>query len=321
MRFVVVGAGAIGGTIAGRLHQIGSDVVVVARGSNFDALTQHGLTVESPESTEHLSIPCVDSVTKVGVSSDDVVVIAVKSQDTLGVVRDLAASAETGVAIVCAQNGLENERVALRYFPDVYGMCVMCPASHLAPGVVQIHCAPVSGVLDLGRWPGGRDDRASFIASTLERATFRSAALEDIATLKWGKLLSNIHNAIEALCGHDHETRELMRRVDDEAVRVLAAHGLDAAVARAALATCVTEVNYRPVGGTQRGGGSSWQSLARGTGTIETDYLNGEITLLGRLHAIPTPVNDMLQRTANAVARAHGAPGQFTESELLERVV
>ena len=45
------------------------------------------------------------------------------------------------------------------------------------------------------------------------------------------------------------------------------------------------------IGGRRRGGGSSWQSLARGTGTIETDYLNGEIVLLGRLHGVPTPVN------------------------------
>ncbi|MFD4562753.1 hypothetical protein ACFWP5_52095, partial [Streptomyces sp. NPDC058469] len=35
--------------------------------------------------------------------------------------------------------------------------------------------------------------------------------------------------------------------------------------------------------GTPRGGGSSWQSLNRGTGTIEADYLNGEIARLGAL--------------------------------------
>lgn len=34
-------------------------------------------------------------------------------------------------------------------------------------------------------------------------------------------------------------------------------------------------------------GGSSWQSLARGTGTVEADYLNGEISLLGGCTACP----------------------------------
>ena len=58
------------------------------------------------------------------------------------------------------------------------------------------------------------------------------------------------------------------------------------------------------VAGLTRGGGSSWQSLVRGTGSIEADYLNGEMCLLGRLHGVPTPVNELLQRRANAAAAA-----------------
>ena len=50
-------------------------------------------------------------------------------------------------------------------------------------------------------------------------------------------------------------------------------------------------------------GGSSWQSLVRGTGTIETDFLNGEIVLLGRLHGIPTPVNADIQRRVRDAGR------------------
>ena len=69
-----------------------------------------------------------------------------------------------------------------------------------------------------------------------------------------------------------------------------------------------------PVGGRERGGGSSWQSLARGSGTIEADYLNGEIVLLGRLHGFA----DAGQRAAPAArepvggraAGAGNAPGR-----------
>ena len=66
-----------------------------------------------------------------------------------------------------------------------------------------------------------------------------------------------------------------------------------------------------------RGGGSSWQSLQRGTGTIETNYLNGEIVLLGRLHDVPTPVNALLQRVANDAARRKLPPGSMLASDLL----
>jgi 2-dehydropantoate 2-reductase len=72
------------------------------------------------------------------------------------------------------------------------------------------------------------------------------------------------------------------------------------------------------VGGRERGGGSSWQSLARSSGAIEADYLNGEIVLLGRLHGVPTPVNALLQRMANRFATERRAPGSMSEQELMD---
>ena len=67
-------------------------------------------------------------------------------------------------------------------------------------------------------------------------------------------------------------------------------------------------------------GGSSWQSLQRGVGAIETDFLNGEIVLLGRLHGIPTPANLTLQHLANELAAGRRPPGTHTEAEVLELV-
>jgi 2-dehydropantoate 2-reductase len=62
--------------------------------------------------------------------------------------------------------------------------------------------------------------------------------------------------------------------------------------------------------------GSSWQSLMRRQGSIETDYLNGEIVLLGRKHGIPTPFNAVLQRIANEMAAAREPPGKYSAEEL-----
>ncbi len=70
-----------------------------------------------------------------------------------------------------------------------------------------------------------------------------------------------------------------------------------------------------------RGGGSSWQSLARRAGSIEADYLNGEIALLGRLHGVATPVNAALQEVANELARAGDPPESLSFAELLERIL
>jgi 2-dehydropantoate 2-reductase len=71
-----------------------------------------------------------------------------------------------------------------------------------------------------------------------------------------------------------------------------------------------------PVGGVPRPGSSQWQSLHRRTGTIEADYLNGEIVMLGRLHDVPTPVNALLRRLAHELVAGGRPPGAMSTDEL-----
>ena len=58
----------------------------------------------------------------------------------------------------------------------------------------------------------------------------------------------------------------------------------------------------------------------RQTGNIEADWLNGEIVLLGRLHGIATPVNELLQTTVNKMAAERIAPGSIPGAELLAQL-
>ncbi|MBV8960869.1 MAG: ketopantoate reductase family protein, partial [Actinobacteria bacterium] len=76
----------------------------------------------------------------------------------------------------------------------------------------------------------------------------------------------------------------------------------------------------RPINGERRGGGSSWQSLRRRTGSIEADYLNGEIVMLGRLHGVPTPANALLQQVANRMAADGAPPGSVDVEDLLAQL-
>lgn len=313
MRFVIYGAGAIGGVIGARLLQSGNDVTFVARGNNYDALKSNGLRLESQAEETTIPVMVVRDASELTLTSKDVVVLSVKSNDTNDVLVDLERVAPSETAIVCAQNGVENERLALRTFPHVYGMCVMCPATHLTPGVVRVGSSPVSGLLDLGCWPGGVDDRGRELAEILNASTFNSVARDDIARWKWGKLLMNLGNAVQAVCGIEHPAKELTRRVRDEGVAVLGAAGIEY-VGRDEDAARRGTLLSRD---SSRGGGSSWQSLVRATGSIESDYLSGEIVLRGRLHGVATPTNALLQRLANQLAREGRAPGAWTEEEVL----
>jgi 2-dehydropantoate 2-reductase len=320
MRFVIYGAGAIGGTIGGRLFQAGHDVTLIARGDHLRALQADGLTLRWPDGAATLPVPAAATPAEAGLQAGDVVVLAMKTQHTADAVPALAAVAPPGVAVVCAQNGVENERIALRSFPDVYAMSVMLPASHLQPGVVEASSSPVTGLLDLGRYPAGVDATAEAVAAALSAATFSSEPRSDIMRWKYRKLLLNLGNAVEAVIGGRAWDSPLLERLTGEGEAVLRAAGIDAVSADQDMARRGDLLRMRPVDGRRRGGGSSWQSLARGVGNIECDYLNGEIGLLGRLHGVPTPANDLLQRLANQLAAAGRQPGSLSLDEVTARL-
>jgi 2-dehydropantoate 2-reductase len=345
MRYIVIGAGAVGGTIGGRLYDAGHEVVLVARGDHARALRANGLRLELPDGDRVLPVPVVEGPDELTPRDGDVLVLAVKTQDTAGALDRWAGFGDRP-AVVCAQNGVENERLALRRFRDVYGMCVWLPSSYLEPGVVQAPCGPLTGILHVGRFPAGADDRARRIAADLDGSGFAAPVSETVMAWKYAKLLSNLGNAIEAVCGpaassgapgnpedpedpedpgtgSGDEGGELAGLRDDLAARARAegAAVLDAAgIAYVSVAEQArvrgARVEPRPVKGRTRGGGSSWQSLVRGTGSIESDYLNGEIVLLGRSVGVPTPVNEALQRTANRLARERRGPGDLAPAEL-----
>jgi 2-dehydropantoate 2-reductase len=308
VRYVVHGAGAIGGTIGARLHRAGRDVVLIARGAHLSALRADGLRLQDPDGEATLRVPVAASPAEAGIGPGDVVLLTVKSQDTAAALEDLAA-AGTPAAVVCGQNGVENERLALRRFPDVYGMLVVLAAQHLEPGVVQAFAAPVPGVLDVGRVPAGADERARAIAADLAAAGFSSRAVADVMRLKHGKLVVNMANTVGAVLGAEHQEGDVFARARAEAVACLEAAGIPFAPEAELTERYAPVSTPRPVAGAVHSGSSSWQSLARGAGRIEADYLSGEVVLLGRLHGVPTPVNAALQRLAARMARERLQPG------------
>ncbi len=321
MRFVVVGAGAIGAAVGGRLFQAGYDVTLVARGEHGRALTSGGLVLEAPEETVTLPVPAVSEPAEVSWEGDAdgeaVVLLAVKGQHTEHALTQLAA-APLSTAVVCMQNGVENERRVLRHFAQTYGMCVMCPATQLRPGVVQIHSAPVSGLLDLGRFPSGIGERGQAIADAIATTPFESVARPDIMRWKYRKLLMNLANAVEALSGPEGRFAPLAREAQREGKEVLEAAGIDVASGEEDRARRGNALQMAPTSSGEWRGGSSWQSLARGAGSIEAEFLNGEIVLLGGLHGVPTPVNSLLQRLAVRAATEGAPPGTWAIEELSE---
>lgn len=321
MRYVIFGAGAIGSAIGARLHIAGREVVLIARGRHLTEVRADGLRLETPDGEKRLAVSAVGSPRDVEIDAADVVLMAMKSHDTIPALEALAGHADRDVAIVCAQNGVENERAALRWFPNVYGMFVWLAAEYTEPGTVRIFAVPpAAGVLDLGCIPAGVDRRAEAIARDLGEAGFASRTDPRIMRWKYAKLLSNLGNALEALLGPTGSGEELELRARAEALACYAAASIDHLADDEFQRRVSSSGRLRQVGGQDRRGGSTWQSLARGRVGIETPYLNGEIVLLGRLHGVPTPVNRALTAMALQAARHRTRPGSVTAAEIESEV-
>jgi len=315
---VVVGAGGIGGSIGARLHQGGHDVALVARGPHGEAIRERGLTFETPEERVTLRIPAYSHPRDVTWSDEDVVVLAAKSQDTEAAAHDLYAAAGD-VPVVAAQNGVANERTLSRWFGRVHGMCVMMPTAHLEPGLVQAHSVAATGILDLGRFPDGVDDVDETLAAALHASRIESVPRPDIMRWKYRKLVNNLGNAVQALCGRgldSTDARHVLNLLTAEAEAVFVVAGIDPVTDLEDDVRRADHLQLRPIGEEPRAGGSTWQSLTRGSG-VETDFLNGEIALLGRLHGVPTPVNARVQALMADAASRGLAPGSMSTAELL----
>ena len=261
MRFVF-GAGAIGGAVGARLFEHGVDVTLVARGAHAAAL-RSGLVLESPEQSVTLQIPVVTDPGELKWSDDTVILLAVKGQHTDQALDQLVRGARP-TPVVCMQNGVENERRVLRRFCRTYGMCVMCPATHLEPGVIAVHSSPVTGLLDLGCFPSGIDATGASIADLIDGTAFQSVARPDIMRWKYRKLLMNLANAVEALCGPDGRFSAVADAAQREGNAVLDAAGIEVASAEEDRERRGDLIALRDTASGQWSGGSSWQSLARG---------------------------------------------------------
>jgi 2-dehydropantoate 2-reductase len=319
MRYVVLGAGAVGATIGGRLADAGHDVVLLARGRHAEVMARDGLRLAMPDRVVVARMPVVTDPAELRYGDGDALLLTTKTQDTAAL---LDALPSRDAPVFCVQNGVANERLVARRGFDPYGVVVMLPAVFLEPGQVDAQGSPYSGLLDVGRYPYGVDERATAVATALSASGFLSEPEPAVMRWKYAKLLRNLGNSLEALSGHDIDDDEMdvVRQIDAraraEAEECYRAAGIDWASDDEWTARRGMQVQWAPVEGRDRQGGSTWQSLARGTG-VEADYLNGEVVLLGRQHGVATPVNRMLQREVVDLARRRGEPGSRRPSDLL----
>jgi 2-dehydropantoate 2-reductase len=199
MRFVICGAGAIGGVIGGQLAKAGCAVIFIEKNpAHASAIKQHGLQLKGVHGEHTLHIPVVSHAAEVGLRDSDSIFLAVKSFHSAAAAAELRQAADGEPAIFCAQNGVGNEAVVAGYFQRVHGVMVLTAAKHMQPGeVVQTGNGPVG----LGTYPSGVSRVARDVAAALDATDLPIYTTANVLAAKWNKLLLNLNNATMGLTG------------------------------------------------------------------------------------------------------------------------
>lgn len=328
---LIVGAGAIGSVVGARLSQAGVPAAIVGRGRHIQAIREHGLRLETAGAGDTVvRVPAFDSLSGAlgwgGVPR--AVMLTMKAFDVAPAAAELAAhlssldpSPTDTPPVVCLQNGVGAEEIALHHLPgySIWAGVITLSVAWVEPGHLEFRTSHGGITVAPYRSRSGEGRPAADLgplAGWLEQAGFRLWRRGRGDSVKWSKLLLNLWaNATAAVFGvlpaevagnRDlfhldwlafREALAVMRRgripVSDlpgYPVRVLAAlgRGLPEAAFRRV-------VGGKLVGG--RGGKAPSLLLDLRAGRLRTEvsFLNGAVARTGRVHGLPTPVNAALE--------------------------
>lgn len=338
LRILIIGAGAIGCFVGGKLASAGHAVTLVGRARTVPALQARGLELYTADgAVERVpSVSAVASVQEAFPGPYDLAVLAVKSYDTATVLDEIAAAtAEPPLAILSLQNGVGNEEeIAAHVGPQrVIAGTITAPVEVKEPGIVQVTKPKFAiGLADYRPTSDGAGSNSLSSLLTTLSSTFTSAGLpsrvyNDAPSMKWSKLLMNmIGNATSAILAEPPAVTFADPRIADleidalrEALRVMAAAGIRplnvekyplrtlAPLLRFGPRPLLRSALHRVVGGA-RGGKmpSLFLDLESGKRGSEVGWYNGAIVRKGVEVGIETPVNCLLTETVQQLAAEPG---------------
>jgi 2-dehydropantoate 2-reductase len=245
MRFLVAGAGAIGGYIGAKMARAGQDVTLFARGAHLEAMRERGIRVLSAEGDFEVRPNVIGSLD--GAGPFDVIFLGVKAHGLTQLAPQLKPLICPDTTVVSTQNG-----VPWWYFPEE-------PLERVDPGGVVAASIPAASVVasivylgtdilepgvirhtegnrvSLGEPDGSRTERCKAIADALIKAGLRCPITARIRHEIWVKILGNVaFNPISALTGatlaamaRDPDVREVVRNIMMEVEAVAGKLGLE----------------------------------------------------------------------------------------------
>lgn len=351
-RYVVLGAGAIGCYVGGWLAHGGGRVTLLGRSSLAQAVSSE-LLLQSVDgqkgrlTTQSASEDGIGSNAQtadasgeeksIRISTDpktladaDVILVAVKSGATGEAAEQILKFAPTGIPVLSLQNGLSASRTLKKNLPNhpvAAGMVTFNVVREGEPGH-GLFRQSTSGPLTLEAM-----QEVASIAKQINDSGVQTDVKANIERVQWSKLLLNLNNAINALCGipvramlSDRGYRRIISECMKEALSVYKKAGIKPvrlgkimpSLAPAILAlpdflffrVAATMINIDPNAMT-----SMAQDLMAGKLT-EVDFLNGEIVSLAESVGARAPVNQGIQSLIHEAEQKNAGSPELSPTEL-----
>jgi 2-dehydropantoate 2-reductase len=314
MKVCIVGAGAIGSWIAGRLALAGNDVSLVARGATLEAIDTEGLRITDAGDTRCVAIAASADPAELGIH--DVVVVAVKAPALPDLAPSLSPLIGPETEIIPMMNGVPwwfTDEPLWSVDPDLH-IADALPLEQLAGCVVHASCfrsAPNhvtvkhADKLILGEPGGGTSDRIGRLCDLFRNAGIRCEESENVRREIWYKLWGNATlNPMSALT---RSTADVL--LDDPTIRTLLTEATDELAAIGAAIDCpISETSEDRMAVTARLGAfkpSMLQDVEAGR-PIELEALLGAPREIAHNVGVATPRLDRLYAMTRLMGKSLG---------------
>jgi 2-dehydropantoate 2-reductase len=286
MRFLIVGAGAMGGYFGGRLLESGEDVTFLVRERRAQQLKQNGLNIKSQFGDVALPSPPVLLADQIN-STFDAVVIGSKAYDLDSIIDAVAPAVGADTLVLPLLNGMRHIDVLSERFGGervIGGLCQISATVDANGTVLHLND---THTLAFGERAGGSSPRVVALASAMKNAKFNPVLSEQITQEMWEKWifiasLASITSLMRGTigdimaAGQDH----LIRKLFGEASAIAAENGYvprDAARDRfmAMLTTPGSPISA-----------SMAKDIERGS-PVEAEHIVGDLIKRGHANAAP----------------------------------
>ncbi|MEM7742477.1 MAG: ketopantoate reductase family protein [Pseudomonadota bacterium] len=295
---VVVGAGAMGGTMAAALALGGARVSIIdTDGAHVAAISTAGLRVSGLGDVE---VPASTDLVGVG----DLAVVMTPAFETHRAAQTAKAVLKPDGSAVSLQNGLGNAESLIDVLGEgrVFMGSTRASADRPAPGCPRVTKMDPTTV---GEFSGETSERAAWFADALTRGGMPTSVTQNITGVLWSKFIHNCCiNAVSAITGlrmgevtRIRDLAPLRWEIAEEALAVARAKGISLEYPDPVqlMQVHVWRKFTKP---------SMLQHVEQGR-AIEIDAINGWLVREAEAMGMAAPVNKIV--TALARGRAHAA--------------